>query len=138
RPASLTLANRTAARAAELCNTFQGLAAAVGLGAIRLNACDFASLAGGEYDLVINATSASLSNEAPKLPAGLYGPESLAYDMVYGKGRTPFMQQAASQGAARASDGLGMLVEQAAESFLLWRGVRPDTSRILFQMRTAG
>ncbi|MEY3201356.1 MAG: hypothetical protein RIR70_906, partial [Pseudomonadota bacterium] len=109
RPASLTLANRTAARAAELCNTFQGLAAAVGLGAIRLNACDFASLAGGEYDLVINATSASLTNEAPKLPPGLYGPESLAYDMVYGKGRTPFMQQALGQGAARASDGLGML-----------------------------
>ena len=138
RPASLTIANRTASKAADLCNIFQGLAAAVGLGAIRLNACDFAQLAGGQFDIVINATSASLTNQAPQLPAGIYGPDSLAYDMVYGKGRTPFMQQALAQGAARASDGLGMLVEQAAESFLLWRGVRPDTTRILFQLRTAG
>jgi shikimate dehydrogenase len=138
RPASLTIANRTVGKAVELANLFQGLAAAVGLGAIRLNACDFESLAGGAFDLVINATSASLANAAPVLPPGIYGPQSLAYDMVYGKGRTPFLQQAAAAGAARVSDGLGMLVEQAAESFLLWRGVRPDTTRVLFQMREGG
>jgi len=138
RPGLLTIANRTAARAAELCNLFQGLGAAVGLGAIRLNACDFSALAGGQFDLVINATSASLSSQALQLPAALYGPDSLAYDMVYGKARTVFMQQALAQGADRVSDGLGMLIEQAAESFQIWRGVRPDTTRILFQMRAAG
>ena len=138
RPASLTIANRSAARAAELCEAFAALANVVSLGGIRLNACEFAQLAGGNFDLVINATSASLSNQAIALPAGVYAQDGLAYDMVYGKGRTPFMLHALSSGAGRAADGLGMLVEQAAESFFLWRGVRPDTTRLLFQMRTAG
>jgi shikimate dehydrogenase len=87
--------------------------------------------------VVINATSASLSDAAPDLPAGLYAPGSLAYDMMYGKGDTPFMRAAREQGAARLADGLGMLVEQAAESFLLWRGVRPQTAPVLAELRAA-
>jgi shikimate dehydrogenase len=137
RPDSLTIANRTAARAVELCASFQNIAAVVIPGGVRIHACGFADLAHGQFDLVINATSASLTDQAPMLPAGVFGAESLAYDMVYGKGRTPFMKQALAQGATRAADGLGMLVEQAAESFLIWRGVRPDTSRLMFQMRAA-
>lgn len=136
RPASLTVANRTPAKAVELRNTFQYLAAAAGLGGIRFEASDFDSLAGGQYDLIINATSASLADQALKLPPGLFSKSSLAYDMMYGKNRTPFMRWARSAGATDVADGLGMLVEQAAESFYLWRGVRPDTTRVLMHMRT--
>lgn len=125
-PASLTIANRTVSRARDLCDAFATHGALV--------ARTFAELAGAQFDLVINATSASLAGEAPAIPAGLYAPESLAYDMMYGKGLTPFLAAARSQGAARLADGLGMLVEQAAESFLLWRGVRPDTKPILAEL----
>lgn len=118
-PASLTIANRGASRAVDLCTAFAAEA--------KLRASSFAGLAGRQFDLVINATSASLAGEAPAVPPGLYAPESMAYDLMYGKGLTPFLAQAQAQGASRLADGLGMLVEQAAESFLLWRGVRPDT-----------
>ncbi len=93
--------------------------------------------AGAPYDVVINATSASLSDEAPPLPAGLYAPDSLAYDMVYGRGLTAYLKQARDHGAARLADGLGMLVEQAAEAFALWRGVRPDTAAVRATLRVA-
>jgi shikimate dehydrogenase len=129
-PASLTIANRTASKAAELADEFA-------TGALTPHGCGFAALAGQQFDVIINATSASLSDAAPDLPAGLYAPGSLAYDMMYGKGDTPFLAAARQQGAARLSDGLGMLVEQAAESFLLWRGVRPDTAPVLAAMRAA-
>jgi hypothetical protein len=89
--------------------------------------CGFAELAGQRFDIIINATSASLSDAAPDLPVGLYAPGSLAYDMMYGR-VTPFLRAARAQGAAHLCDGLGMLVEQAAESFQLWRGVRPETA----------
>ncbi len=82
------------------------------------------------YDLVINATSASLRGERPDLPSAVIGPETLAYDLVYSDQPTPFMQWAAEFGAASA-DGWGMLVEQAAESFRLWHGHRPDTKPVL-------
>jgi shikimate dehydrogenase len=88
-------------------------------------------LSGNQFDIVINATSASLSDALPPLSAGIFAPGSLAYDMMYGKGLTPFLQFAQAQGAARLADGLGMLVEQAAESFFLWRNVRPDTQPII-------
>jgi shikimate dehydrogenase len=88
-------------------------------------------LSGNQFDIVINATSASLSDALPPLSAGIFAPGSLAYDMMYGKGLTPFLQFAQAQGAARLADGLGMLVEQAAESCFLWRNVRPDTQPII-------
>ncbi|NMG73888.1 shikimate dehydrogenase [Aromatoleum diolicum] len=130
RPARLTLANRTVARAEALVADFAQRA-----GDAPLDACGFADLAGRQFDVVINATAASLADEAPPLPPGLYAPGALAYDMMYGRGDTPFLAAARADGAARLTDGLGMLVEQAAESFLLWRGVRPDTTPVLADLR---
>ncbi|BAL26112.1 shikimate dehydrogenase [Azoarcus sp. KH32C] len=129
-PASLTLANRTVARAEALVADFAERDASV-----PLDACGFADLAGRQFDVVINATAASLADEAPPLPAGLYAAGALAYDMMYGRGDTPFLAAARRDGAARLADGLGMLVEQAAESFQLWRGVRPDTAPVLAALR---
>jgi shikimate dehydrogenase len=85
----------------------------------------------GGYDLIINATSASLSNELPDIPPHAVGIQTLAYDLAYRDRDTVFVHWARRAGAARAVMGLGMLVEQAAESFLLWRGVRPDTAHVL-------
>ena len=124
RPAALTIANRTGSRAVEL----------AALAAARRHACagiGFPELAGQAFDIVVNSTSASLSGEAPELPAGVFAPGSLAYDMVYGQGVTPFLAAARADGATRIADGLGMLVEQAAESFLVWRGVRPETAPVI-------
>ena len=129
-PATLTLANRTESKAHALVDAFRPAA-----GAAALDACGFAALAGRRFDVVINATAASLADEAPPLPAGLYAAGALAYDMMYGRGDTPFLAAARRDGAARLADGLGMLVEQAAESFLLWRGVRPDTAPVLADLR---
>ncbi|HMN21698.1 MAG TPA: shikimate dehydrogenase [Ottowia sp.] len=98
------------------------------------------ALAGGGYaalareaafDLVINATSASLAGAAPAVPASSFGAGTLAYDMMYGRGLTPFLRLAQQAGCTRLADGVGMLVEQAAESFAWWRGVRPDTRAAL-------
>ena len=94
----------------------------------------YQSLVGHQFDLVINATSTGLTNEMPPLPPGLFAPSALAYDMMYGR-ETPFMKFAREQGAAIVSDGLGMLVEQAAESFYIWRGVRPDTAPVIAALR---
>lgn len=131
RPARLVIANRTVARAGELVARFTPHAIVT-----ELSGCGFADLAGQQFDLVINATASSLSNEAPALPAGVYARHSLAYDMMYGRGDTAFMAAARAAGAARLADGLGMLVEQAAESFLLWRGVRPLTPPVLAALRS--
>jgi len=90
----------------------------------------------GRFDIVINATSASLGNELPPVPAEIFGAETLAYDMMYGKQPTVFLKFAQQQGAA-IRDGLGMLVEQAAESFYLWRGIRPETAGIFAELRAA-
>lgn len=130
KPASLTLANRTVEKARALQLEF-----APSAGACPVDACGFDELAGRQFDLAINATAASLADEAPALPQGIYAPGSLAYDMVYGKGLTPFLRAARAQGAAHLADGLGMLVEQAAESFFLWRGVRPATAPVLAGLR---
>jgi shikimate dehydrogenase len=135
RPAALTLANRTAHRAEALVLEFEGLAARAAGTDVPLGSCGFGALAGMQFDLVINATSASLEDEAPPLPPGLHAPGGLAYDMMYGRGLTPFLRAAKSDGAARLADGLGMLVEQAAEAFLVWRGLRPGTLPVLERLR---
>jgi shikimate dehydrogenase len=122
-PLELVIANRTFATAAALAVRFGGVT----------SACEFAAL-DGQFDIVINATSASLAGDLPPLPAGVFGPGTLALDMMYGPEPTPFMQFAAGHGAA-ARDGLGMLVEQAAEAFYVWRGVRPDTAAVLASLR---
>lgn len=127
-PACLVLANRTLTKA-------QGLARNSGG---TLEALSYAALAGRKFDVVINATSASLAGSLPPLPPGLFAEGALAYDMMYGTGETPFLVFARGEGAAAFADGLGMLVEQAAESFLIWRGLRPDTAPVLKRLRQAG
>lgn len=129
-PAALVVANRHPEKASQLAAEFAALTCGV-----PLEGRGFDALAGERFDLIINATAASLSDEAPRLPPGVYGEGSLAYDMMYGKGETPFLREARAGGAARVADGLGMLLEQAAESFLIWRGVRPATARLLAELR---
>jgi shikimate dehydrogenase len=87
------------------------------------------------FDLVLNATSASLKGEVPAIPARAVGRETVCYDMAYGIGETPFTQWALEHGAGKVAQGWGMLVEQAAEAFLLWRGVRPETPPVLEALR---
>jgi shikimate dehydrogenase len=99
----------------------------------RTRGCGYEDLGEEAFGLIINATSASLLDAAPPLPAAVFGRGALAYDMVYGR-ETPFLAAARAAGA-RVSDGLGMLVEQAAESFFVWRGVRPDTAPVLRKLR---
>jgi len=131
RPAELIIANRTAIKAEQLAAHFGAHDAHE-----RLRACGLTELAGRHFDLVINATSSSLSGQAPAVPDGLYAAGALAYDMMYAQEEdTPFLRNAHLHGAHRLADGLGMLVEQAAESFLLWRGVRPDTAPVFAQLR---
>lgn len=126
-PAELVLANRTLARAEQLAVDFADLGA--------LRASSFAALS-EPFDLIINGTSASLAGELPALPDGLIvAGHSQCYDMMYGAAPTAFNQWAAAQGAARTLDGLGMLVEQAAEAFALWRGVRPQTAAVQAELR---
>ncbi|WP_417068437.1 shikimate dehydrogenase [Niveibacterium terrae] len=129
KPGRLVVANRTAARAT-------ALIAGRDCGATELAACGFDDLAGSSFNVVINATSSSLAGEAPPLPRGIYAPDSLAYDMMYGRDETAFLSAARELGAAHCLDGLGMLIEQAAESFFLWRALRPDTGAVRRDLRT--
>lgn len=131
-PAALFIANRSAKRADDLVQRFAGQAALS-----ELAGGGYPALAGHSFDLVINATSASLSGELPPLPAAVVASGGLAYDMMYGCGETPFLAFARQHGAARLADGLGMLVEQAAEAFHLWRGVRPDSAPVIAMLRGA-
>jgi shikimate dehydrogenase len=126
-PTELVIANRTEDRAIALAQTFARLGAVSG--------CGFNDLAGRRFDMVINATSASLQGELPPLPEQLLAPGAWCYDMMYGAMATPFMQWAEHHGATKVSDGLGMLVEQAAESFLLWRKLRPQTAPVIATLR---
>ena len=119
----VTIANRTPAKAQKLAAEFADMG--------TLHACEFTQLRGPAYDLIINATSAGLQGEMPLLPAGIVGNGTACYDMSYGRDDTPFTRWAKSLHAASASKGWGMLVEQAAESFALWRGIRPDTQPVL-------
>jgi shikimate dehydrogenase len=120
--AQLVIANRTKEKAQALAARFP-----------RTRGCGYEDLGSESFGLIINATSAGLRDEAPPLPAAAFGRTALAYDMAYGR-ETPFMKAARAAGA-RVSDGLGMLVEQAAESFFVWRSVRPDTAPVLRKLR---
>ena len=130
--ATLVIHNRHPARAKQLAREFADLgpvsAAPATTGAIRGRTA-VSDDAG--YDVILNATSASLRGELPQIPDHAVGTQTLAYDLAYGERDTVFVHWARSAGAARAVMGLGMLVEQAAESFLVWRGVRPDTAHVL-------
>lgn len=127
RPAVLAIANRTLGKAQLLQQRF----ASEG----NITVGHYRDFSGKYFDLVINATSASLHDELPPLPAGVFGNTSLAYDMLYSSRLTPFLEFAGTQGAAQLADGAGMLVEQAAESFLLWHGIRPETRAVIKRLR---
>lgn len=122
-PAALVIANRTVSRGQELAELFDQ----------AVTACGFAAL-DAPFDIIVNATAASLAGELPPLSPAVFSVNTLAYDMMYGRD-TPFLAFARKHGAATA-DGLGMLVEQAAEAFALWRGVRPDTASVIAMLRT--
>ena len=123
KPRWIAVANRSHERAVELAEEF-------GVEAIHVD-----EVPAEHFDIVINGTASSLSNAAPKIDPETFDDCKLAYDLVYDARPTPFMQLARQGGAAKVSDGLGMLVEQAAESFLLWRGVRPQTAAIFQELR---
>jgi len=123
RPAVVAIANRTLARAAELAAEFAPK------GPIAVSG--FETVEPRPFDLIINATSASLDGAVPPLPQALIGTATVCYDMAYGKGDTPFTRWAREHGAAASYKGWGMLVEQAAEAFLVWRGIRPQTRHVL-------
>lgn len=124
--ASVIISNRTMEKAEQLAAEFEGYG--------TVFAKPYEALAGQQFDIVINATSSSLSDALPPLPAGIFKPGSLAYDMMYGKS-TPFLRFAEQQGASYLADGLGMLVEQAAVAFEKWRGAKPDTAPVIAKLR---
>lgn len=126
-PVSIAIANRTVEKARALERQFSRFGTVTSGG--------YPELSGREFDLVVNATSAALAGELPPLPPGIFAPGALAYDMTYGSHHARFEAHAFGDGAARVTDGLGMLVAQAAESFLLWRGVRPDTAPVIDLLR---
>ena len=127
KPATLVLANRTLERAAALGEQFAAYGA--------IDVCSFADLAGrGAFDILVNATSAGLHGEQPPFPASLVTAQSFCYDLAYSVKMTPFAAWASARGAGRVVQGWGMLIEQAAESFAIWRGVRPDTALIREQL----
>jgi len=130
RPAALVVANRTPSKAQALVERFAAGAARLGvpLSAAALEA------PGGEFDVLVNATAASLHAAVPPLPAGTLAPGALALDMMYGAATLPFLRWARAQGAV-ARDGLGMLVEQASEAFFVWMGQRPATFPVLAELR---
>ena len=126
-PTQLVIANRTASKAMDLALRCGDLG--------RVSGCDFSELAGHQFDLIINATAVGLNDEVPPLPAGVLAPGGWCYDLMYGKEPTAFVRWGREQGAANSIDGLGMLVEQAAESFYLWRGVWPETQTVIQTLR---
>lgn len=129
-PALVVIANRTVRRAEELVRAFAGHG--------RVEASGFEALKGRHFDVVINGTAASLGGDVPPLPANLFANHALAYDMMYGEKSRPFLDWAATHGAETVTDGLGMLVEQAAESYYLWHGVRPETRPVIQALRREG
>jgi shikimate dehydrogenase len=136
--AQLVIANRTPAKAEALVAALAPLRADLEAGAGTLHACGFADLGEPEaagFELIINATSSGLTGAVPAIPPRCLAPGAWTYDMFYGDGPTPFCRWGLTQGAAQAIDGLGMLVEQAAESFRLWRGVQPQTRPVIEMLR---
>lgn len=129
-PSALVVANRSADKAAALGREFGDRG--------PLATMSVAQLAdAGAFDLVLNATSASLRGELPELPASVFKPDGLAYELAYGKGLTPFLAFARAHGVVRLHDGVGMLVEQAAEAFQWWRNVRPETRGVIERLTVA-
>jgi shikimate dehydrogenase len=126
KPQALVVANRTVDKAMALAREFKD--------AGPVTACAYGELAGERFDAVVNATSASLRAELPPVPAEVFTGAVLAYELAYGKGLTPFLRVARNAGVPRLADGVGMLVEQAAEAFAWWRGVRPDTAALIQQL----
>jgi shikimate dehydrogenase len=122
-PASLTIANRTKQKAVQLAQDFADLG--------TLRGCGLDEFGDDSFDVIINGTSASLSGDLPALPESLIHENTFCYDMMYATEATPFMRWALQHGAATVTDGKGMLVEQAAESFRIWRGRRPDTAPVI-------
>lgn len=121
-PAALVMVNRDRQKAAGLAQE---------IGHPLLSVSSYEALQGERFDLVINATSASLVGELPPVPTDVFAQAALAYELAYGKGLTPFLRLAKEQGVAQLADGVGMLVEQAAEAFAWWRGVRPETRPVI-------
>ena len=126
-PAQLVLANRTVAKAHALREAFSGVG--------PLEAGGYSEIGSRSFDVIVNATSASMRGELPPVPATAFANGCIAYDLVYGKGMTPFLRLAHDSGGTRLADGVGMLVEQAAEAFAWWRGVRPLTGDVSQALR---
>ena len=129
KPEKLVIANRTEAKALQLAKAFSSLG--------NISGCSLEALTGQSFDIVINGTSASLQGDLPPLPDTLFRENACAYDMMYGEKPTRFMQWASGLGVKKVFDGLGMLVEQAAESFNLWRGIRPETKPVIDAIRSS-
>jgi shikimate dehydrogenase len=123
-PECIWIANRTVSRAQQLAEEFALLGH-------HIQSCGFNELNGQRFDLILNATSASLTNELPPLPDNLLSENGCCYDLAYANKATTFVQWGQQQNAAKSLDGLGMLVEQAAEAFYIWRSVRPDTKPVI-------
>ena len=128
-PASLFIANRTPDKAKDLADDFADSGNISGGG--------YEAIADKQFDIVINATAASLQGELPPLPDTLLKDNASCYDMMYGAEPSPFMQWATAHKATKILDGMGMLVEQAAESFYIWRNVKPDTKPVIEKLRNA-
>ena len=128
-PASLLIANRTKHKAVQLAEDFSDLG--------KIKGCGLDEIDGARFDIVINGTSASLQGDLPPVPETIFKTDACSYDMMYAAQATPFMQWSSANGAGRVFDGLGMLVEQAAESFYIWRGVKPETAPVIKQLRLA-
>ena len=126
-PQNVVIANRTIEKALKLSKNFADMGNLIG--------CDLQMLGGQQFDVVINGTSATLSNKIPPLPRGLLSKNAVCYEMMYGSQQSIFLEWAKNNGAAQISDGLGMLVEQAAESFYVWRGVRPETRAVISMLK---
>lgn len=126
-PASIVIANRTVERAVQLAEKFSGK--------INIKASSYTELFDHKFDLIINGTSSSLMGDLPPIPDNILNEHACCYDLMYADTATVFMQWAEKQGAATILDGLGMLVEQAAESFAIWHGVKPDASTVVLKLR---
>jgi len=128
RPSQVMIVNRTLSKAEELVTLFAGL--------FDLSSGSFESLVGRKFDLMINATSLGLQGKVAPVPDGVFADNAVAYDLMYGDGSKAFQQWAGQQGAKQAYDGLGMLVQQAAASFSIWRGVQPETQAVIDYLRS--
>lgn len=128
-PSEIVIANRTAEKAVQLAETFDCH--------VKVRGCGFGDIGDQSFDLIINGTAASLQGDLPPIPDTAVSSSTSCYDMMYGKEPTVFMQWATEHGAAKVIDGLGMLVEQAAESFYIWRGVRPETDEVIATIKAA-